>query len=563
MALALAKRLIGDALGQRSDLAEDLVQRFEHLKTDRAPWDRDCEDVSRFLAPQYRGTFAATDPFPTQEDVRDEYIFDSTPQTKLDRFVAVMESILTPAQQVWHRIEAQDPEVQRVPRVSKYFEEVNRRIWGFRQASNFVSQNTLYFESQGITGLGCQFVDALRSDIGFRYKFVHPGEVFFASDHQGIVNLVYRRFSLTAREAADQFGPENLPKSIREAYSKPDAWNNRFTFLHGVYPREKTNPRRRDYANMPWASCYVALEDRALVDEGGFTSMPYIVGRYRQTPKLGRPRGPGITSLPDIKMINEVAKILIKAAHKAIEPPILAHEDAEMAVFSQIPGAWNPGMLAADGRALAQPMAFGKVEFGDEWLERLLKKLDGPFLSDLFAFLEEQPEMTAYQAQQIVQTQGRLLAPVANGQLSDYVRPLFARELDIASYFGWLPPMPPEVQQSRGAYKLIYEAPLARALRAEEASGYLQLDRWATDHFTATQDRRRLDWLNDDKAVPALASIWGAPADWINDPDTVAQIRDSQAQQAQTEQATQAAPGTAAIMKAAAVAQGVGRAPKS
>ena len=61
-----------------------------------------------------------------------------------------------------------------------------------------------------------------------------------------------------------------------------------------------------------------------------------------------------------------------------------------------------------------------------------------------------------------------------------------------------------------------------------------------------------MDWFDTDQIIPELADVNGAPFRWLRSPDDVAARRQSREQQQQTAQVTQALPGMAAMMKAAA-----------
>ena len=61
-----------------------------------------------------------------------------------------------------------------------------------------------------------------------------------------------------------------------------------------------------------------------------------------------------------------------------------------------------------------------------------------------------------------------LLGPLAGRQMSEFLGPMVERELDLLARAGQIPPMPQELAEAGGEYKIEYDSPLARAQRAEE-----------------------------------------------------------------------------------------------
>jgi len=74
----------------------------------------------------------------------------------------------------------------------------------------------------------------------------------------------------------------------------------------------------------------------------------------------------------------------------------------------------------------------------------------------------------------------------------------------------------------------------------------------------ATQDPSYLFYIDFDEAMPILASINGTPDSWIRSKDDVQKLKDAHAKQMQMQQAIQAAPAVAGVIKAGAQAQAAG-----
>jgi hypothetical protein len=397
------------------------------------------------------------------------------------------------------------------------------------------------------------FVDQLSGEVGFRYKNVHLGEVYFKENHQGVVDSVLRKFPMTARQAAQKWGADRLPEKISSILkTKPET---EFDFLHCVKPRKDRDMERLDYKGMAFASYYVCIDSQSLVEEGGYRTMPYSVSRYEQIPGETYGRSPAMDVLPAIKTLNEEKKTILKQGHRAVDPVLLAHDDGIVDSFSLRPGAINAGGVSAEGRALVQALPVGNIAIGKDLMDDERSIINDAFLVTLFQILVETPEMTATEVMERTREKGILLAPVLGRQQTEYLGPMIEREIDLLSFQGKLPPMPQALMEAGGEYRVEYDSPLSRAQRAEEASGLMRTLESTLTVVNITQDPAPLDHFDWDAIIPEVSEIQGVPARWMRDPRVIAQMRESRAQAAQTQEAIQAAPGIAAVTKAAAVAQ--------
>ena len=107
--------------------------------------------------------------------------------------------------------------------------------------------------------------------------------------------------------------------------------------------------------------------------------------------------------LPDIKMLNEMAKTDIRAVHKLIDPPLLLHDDGILGggamTVNMRPGGLNVGGVNRNGQQMIQPFSTGaRVDIADTKMDQRRAAIDDAFLVTLFQILVETPRMTATEA---------------------------------------------------------------------------------------------------------------------------------------------------------------------
>lgn len=543
-----------------TEIGADIIRRYEYARGQRGVWEQQWERVARVVLPQYSTSFTALgnqSPGVPHTD----YMVDTTAVTALTRFAAAMESMLTPRGSKWHSLMPNDRALLKNRIAREWYDDVNDLLFRYRYApkANYASQQHETYMGLGAFGTGAKFIDALwtpTGEKGLRYRAIHLGEIYFYENHQGIIDTAIRHFQLTARQAVQQF--EGLPEQITEHAKNATKAETKFWFVHAVYPSKESegyDPERKDAKGMPYTSRYVSVVGKAVVTqkgrtESGFNVFPYPISRYIVAPGEVYGRSPAMMALPSIQVLNEEKKTVLKQGHRVVDPVLLAHDDGVLDGFSLKPGSINFGGVSADGRELVKVLPTGNLALAKEMMEAERAAINDQFLVTLFQILVETPQMTATEVLERAREKGALLSPTMGRQQSEDLGPTIERELDILSQLNLLPPMPDIVKQARGEYSPLYNSPLSRAQRAEEAAGFLRWIDTAKDYVQITNDPRPLDYANWDEAMPALADIQAVPARWVNDQDMVTKIRAARAQQQQQQQAIEAAPALAGAAKA-------------
>lgn len=538
-------------LNPTAEKAQEIIRKYGDLSGARGNWESHWKEIAERMLPAHSRLFSAKGYSPTQGEKRTEQIFDSTAAIALGRFASIMDSLLTPRNQTYHSLQASEPRLNKDRRVRLYFEEANRLLFKYRYApkANFASQNQQSFESLGAYGTGCLFTDDLVGEAGLRYKNVFLGEVFFTENHQGIIDGALRFFPMKARQAMQiKDWKDSLPAKIKAAAK--DSPEREFFFIHCVETREDRDPEKLDYTGMEFASYHVCVDEPVVLSEGGYSTFPYAISRYRQTAGEVYGRGPAMDVLPATKTLNEQKKTVLKQGHRAVDPVLLAHDDGIVDAFSLRPGAINAGGVSADGRALVQALPVGNIAIGKDLMDDERAVINDAFLVTLFQILIETPTMTATEVMERTREKGILLAPTAGRQQSEYMGPLIERELDCLSRQGLLPPMPPALLEAKGEYSIQHDSPLSRAQRAEEASGLMRSIEMALQVVNVTQNPEPLDHFNWDEIMPEVFSIQGMPERWKHDIKSVQRMRQARAQAQQQQTQIEAAPGAAALMNA-------------
>lgn len=538
-------------------IVNETLQEFSQLQSWRSTFEPHWEEAAELVAPSYRNTFNYGN-FNQPGEKKTERQVDATGMLANSRFAAILDSLLTPRNMKWHMLSANDDALMKDRATRLWFERVTNMLFKQRYApiANFASQNQQLYQGLGAFGNGCMFVDQAVNAAGvklpaLRYKAISIGEMYLKENHQGLIDGFIRVFRLNARQAMQRWG-DKCPEMIKAAYEKNS--QTPFTFLHRVCPRDDYDPERIDARGKLFASYYVSMEGKTLMEEGGYNSFPVAASRYDQAPGEVYGRGPTMMVLPALKTLNAQKRVFLKVGHRAADPVLLTGDDGLIGSVNLRPGAINPGGVNSDGRPLVVPLPSGDPRITIEMMQQERELVNDANLVTLFQILTETGQMTATEVIERTNEKGILLAPTVGRQQSEYLGPLIDREIDLLAEMGVLPPMPPALREARGEYQVVYTSPLSRAQRAQEVAGGFRTLEMVTNIVNVTQDPSLLDRFDFDAMIPDVASIQAVPETWMASDEQVAAKREARAAQLQAQQEIQAAPAAAAMIKAQATA---------
>jgi hypothetical protein len=521
------------------DDIESIVKRCEDARTKRANFDDLFQQIGERVMPQM-ADFTSRMRSPGER--RNELVFDSTPVIALYKYASVMESFNTPRNSQWHGLTVSDKSLAKVGRVKVWLEESSRLLFAARYSprSNFAGQSSEVYLNLGGFGTGGLFIDDDQRSRAIRYKSINLANTWVLENHHGSIDTAFMCMRRTLRQIEQKWPGRLPPKLAQKLTVTPD---ETVEVLHYIAPQTDYEPGRLDSVGKPWKSCYIIPREKHELERGGYWSWPLPVARYMTGTDEIYGRSPAWMALASIKVLNEQKKTVLKAGHRATDPPLLVHEDGVLANMS--PGAMNYGGLDAQGRPTIQPLMTGqRIDIGKDLMDDERKIIAEGFLIDLFRAFIENPTMTATQTMELVKERAHLLAPIGGRLQSEWFGPQIERELDILQRANQLPEMPPEMIEAQGEYEIEYTSPMAKAMRATEA---VAIARSLEAILPLAQvDPSVLDGIKLDEIPGELWDINGAPAKLLRTPEEIEAMREGRQQQAQTEQLVQAAPAVSA-----------------
>jgi hypothetical protein len=527
-------------------IIDEITADHATMKQVRQSYEAQWNDIVDLVLPRHGG-FGRTQDEMNKGRERSQKIFDATTALALRNFTAAMDSMITPHTQVWHRLSVSDESLGELDSVKAYLEAVVKILFAvrYRWKAGFAPNIGSAYKSMGAFGQGGMMIEHVVGR-GIRYRNIPLSRMYFAENEGGAIDKTHVCWTLTARQAARRFGRNALSSSMQMILeSDPE---KTFEFRHVVKPREDYDTRKLDSLNMPFASYWLDEGGQTIIQRSGFRTFPFAIGRFDLSSDETYAGSPAMDSLPDVRMVNDMAKTNIKGAQKMVDPPLLISEDGALEGFDLRSGSLNWGGLDNKGQEMVKAMQMGQqAQIGIEFAKETRESINQSFYVTLFQILVDSGDMTATEVMQRAQEKGILLAPTMGRVQNDMLGSLIEREIDICAEAGQFPPMSPEMIQAGATVDIQYDSPLNRAMRAGEGTAILQ---WLQQVGAVAQfDQRAMRVVNGEEIVRLLADIGSVPTKALLTRDAMSAQDDQMAQQQQMQQILAAAPVAAGAAK--------------
>lgn len=544
---------------EEQNIVTGILAGFEQARLLRYNFELQWNETALLCLPEWANTFSYLGyRSPGMKHTYQQ--LDSSLSIASHRFSAIADSLCTPFQEVWSVMRHEDDYLMKQRGVKEYYDDLTRAVHNnrYKWCSGFRGQNSINWLQLGVFGNQNMFIDELAGgpfgdERGTRYKAVPIGEMYYLENHQGVIDSYFRAFKWDARRIKQRF-PDTFPDALKPALEQRSS--SPFWVIQFVCPRTDWQPWRLDAKGKRWASYYVSLEGRCILEEGGYRTFPMAVGRYLVAPDEVFGRGPAQIILATGKTLNAEKGTFLTQGHRAGNPIYLTADDGMMST-DFYPGAVIGGGMGSDGRAKVSILPTGNIQITKEMMDVDKEIVEDAFLVSLFRLAiksEDQPQLSPRQVLEQLEQKGMLIGPTLGRQLDEYCGGIVYRELDVLSYQGQLPKVHPAVKEAGGSlYKLKLSNPITRMLNASKAAGFMKMVEMTGVVAQSSGDESVWDNYEFDVALPEMADDQNVPVRWIADAGSLARKRKNREQEAQRDAEVKAMPAKAAIIKAQAI----------
>lgn len=446
-------------------LAQELLDRYGDLKSFRdSRFMVDWQSISSYFLPQ-------------DSDINvkkieaisgwTDRIFDTTAIECAEALKVGQYSWLTPPNQPWceytvpEELKGGDAEDEATAWLGRASDIIARE----RARSNFYSIASMAYLGVGVFGTDLLYCEEGKKTL-FNYRHAKIGTYCIEEDDEGIVDTTMREFEMTYRQAKQLFNlpSDTIPDRMARAAQGAKGLKQKFKFLHCVFPREDSErlPGRKDGANKPIASVYIAIDFGETVRVSGYDEQPAICQRFDKW-GTGAAWGysPSYLAMPIARQLNYVQQYMDALAELHAYPRVLIPDNLDGDVDLRAGGA-----TIYDSSSASKPeewATIGDYKMGLEMQEQRRQAMREAFMVNAFKLLNSEPlldkKMTAYEISQRQAENLTAFTPSLGRRITEFINPLTLREFGIAYRAGKLGQAPDSLMVDVGGGKRALAAP--------------------------------------------------------------------------------------------------------
>lgn len=458
-----------------------LKRRYDTLKgsTERTNFEGQWQQIGEVVSPRKIDFVGMRTP----GEKRMNQIYDSTGVHANELLAAGLHGMATNPAMKWFSLrlvsskvinqDGSTTDLNEVTEIQKWLAHVEEVMWQriYQPGTNFTTALHETYLDLGAFGTAIMFIGQ-RDDGGLLFESRPLAECVIDENVDGKVDTVFRKTTYTVRQMMQMERQEGWKVSdkVREMYTE-EKYDETVCVIHAVYPRSDRDPKKKNVDNMPFASCYFEHEQGHLLKMSGFPEFPYLVGRWSKYSGEKYGRCPGMTALPDIRMLQAMALTYIKTVQKNADPPIALSSDGVVGNARTIPGGVTYFRGNPNESMMMFPTSVQGLGHMSQFMEEVRNRIRTTFFVDVLQMVGD-AEMTATEVMQRTAERMRLLGPLVGRLESELLGPMVDRIFGILMRLKLLPGAPPAIQDHE--FTVEYVSPVATAQKQQAVNGIMQ-----------------------------------------------------------------------------------------
>jgi len=533
-----------------SDIGSQVVRRLATLRAARQPHEntwQECYDYSHPI--RGSGFMGHIYDAETSKRKRAE-LLDATSTDSCRILASSIMGGLTPANSIWFELDSGDESEEE----KRWLGASAKTLWENIHASNFDAVGFECMLDLVDAGWFCMYVEEDEENGGLNFQLWHISGVFVAASKKGgLIDTVYRPYTLTVEQCVNEFGLDNVSDAVRNNYTE-QKYDEKVELVHAIYPRKISVSNARLAKNLPFASVTVECKSKKPLRESGYHEFPCVVPRWMLIPNSDYAVGPMFDALPDVKELNEINRLELASLDIALGGMWIAEDDGVLNPKSIKLGA-RKVIVANSVNSMKELKSSADFNVGFTKKEQLQASIRKILMSDQLQ-PQDGPAMTATEVHVRVGLIRQLLGPVYGRMQAEYLQVLITRCFGLAYRAGVFGRAPDSLVNR--SFTIKYVSPLARAQKLEDVTAIERLYANAGAIAAANGDASIFDNLDDDEAIRLVSDALGSPAKVMRTKEDVSRLREAkkeaqeEAQQAAQTQALTQEAGSAAIKSMAA-----------
>lgn len=512
----------------------DVVQYGKDIMADRdqtllTRWD----EISYLFRPSM-ASFVTTR---TEGDGdREKDTFDALPIDAAERLAQnLMAWMANPATQ-WMRFEWSEKALKEDQPAKEWLEEATKLT---RKNLNISNWNHVALEGlmDLVTfGTECTQIDEIDkryekdSDVfrGFNFRTHHMKRAYGAEGPDGNLRDTVVVFEYTARQAAEKYGEENLPKEVQKALKNNKT--DKFEFVNIICWRtleEEPEQALLPDELRPYWNVHYEKESGEVVRNVGLYDNQRVMARYATTSDSRYGYSPAMKARSSARVLSTAQERDLDAWDAAIDPPVQVNP--QMMVTGEVNRKAKGITQVEDiNRAIGEMPGETRYTVQAVNIDRIEAVIKRIMLYDDLELPDRERvgQMTAYEIQKRIEHILRKAGSVVTRVSDEFFEPLLLAAFYIQLRRGVFPEMPETVKEFAGqnVLKVEFLGPLAKAQKSQEADAVAAAVQEVVGMAQIKPDV--IDNFDIDSIARDQAMVRGVPADKIRDEADVKKVRD-------------------------------------
>jgi hypothetical protein len=525
-------------------LGIDLMFDHSNMENLRSGYDQYLTDIREFVRPQST-QFHGSGPDP-QTPTTNTRCYDSTAMWAAEQLASGYMGFLMPSNDRWTDIIIDGDDIPT-------YEE---QVWLdrtsdvlYREWANPESRFTASFQEDFLDlssfGTSTTLQEYNVRKRGLSFRSYSTADIWIRESADGIVDVCHRRTNYTTRQLYQIFDPSILNR-IDQIFSDQGKNERHWEVIHVVQPNTDKLRQSKLSTNKKYASTYILAATKDVLQKGGYDYYPYHHGREKVIAGNVYGESAAFTHLPAIKMVNSMMRVVIKAANKAVDPPVMAPSDGFVVPLSSDPGAlwwYDAGMMTPEA---VKTMEFrGRIDISDAMVQDTRSQITRGFHVDWLIRNKKNAKQTATEIMDDRDEMLRQLAPTLGRLESEKVDQMVKTSYFLLNKAGRIPPAPESMRRKKLGIR--HQSPAARAQfgsRGADVQRYIN-DLAPLVNLLPTV----IDTINPEGLSRYLARVRNVPAAVMNSPEQIAEKKANDEAQAQQQQMIEGAPAMAGALK--------------
>lgn len=502
--------------------AKTAIRKSDFLLTERSGFDSQAREIRTYIAP----IAAAIGVTETPGAKRRDEILDNSSEGVSETLAATIVGELANPAEFWFLVETEKERLMRDRDVAFWCADAQEKAYRiFRNPkSGWSVMLDKWVQELVDFGLGtAPIID--QPGRGIRFRHIPIGETCLEQDADGVLNGHHRRFRLTAGQAFAEWGGKAGDKVIKAAMDDKGGEHQEFEFLRAVTPM-----REPDSAGRAFYSIWVNLAETHVIGERAFFEFPFMAARWKTSGNEAYARGPGHRALADVKMLQRSMKTTIRAAERAMAPPLLAPDDGIIGPISMGDNAittFRSDLMHARQQPVIPMNTGSRPDIAEEFNAGIRERVKQAYYGHLLG-LPRDPRLLQDQFLELAEERARVMGPILDRIYQQAFGPMIDRVLMILARAGVLLPLPAAMENE--SVKATFKSPFAQAKQVSEARAISRYFNANNALFTLAPEA--MDTVDTDEMARLSGEGLGVPRSGFRDPKIVEAMRKQRAAEA-------------------------------